>query len=293
MDPEGQKEEIKSIEPYCLGELFKNNKVVCIIPLNWWNSWCNYVGYYSSPSNIHPGSIETHRELLLNKIDHAYITQRSWQKLKQWYTVYEDLEVFIINGKPDLNPLEVSVLLENNEEQIFLLSLELTVAEIKAYLCEKLNKDPQWHKISVKNSSGYIRKLKDPSAKLANCDVLNCSLLLLKSNTLCVDVNVPQEGVFYLSSVENGPNYRNANDNCDIEMTDMTRDKGKYMDVDTPEYDAQDYEYKDIDIDINVEGLSEVRDKVSLALQGDKLKLRIRKLKKLRQIMNNISQNFT
>ncbi|OMJ93355.1 hypothetical protein SteCoe_3710 [Stentor coeruleus] len=291
MDPEVQKEEIKSNEPFCLGELFKNNKVVCIIPLNWWNNWCNYVGYYSSPSNIHPGNIETHRELLSDKQNHAYITKISWQKLKQWYSVYEDLEVFIINGKPDLNPLEVSVLLENNQEQIFLLSLELTVREIKAYLCEKLNKDPQWHKISIKNFSGYIRKLKDPTTKLANLDILNCSLLLLKSNTLCADTSAPQEGVFHLSSVENGPNYRNANDNCDIEMTDMTRDTDKHIYADTPEYDPQDYEYKDIDID--VEGLSEVRDRVLLALQGDKLKLRIQKLKKLRQIMNNISQNFT
>ena len=38
-------------------EMLKKHKFLNLVPKDWWNTWCSFVGFYDEPSGEDPGAI--------------------------------------------------------------------------------------------------------------------------------------------------------------------------------------------------------------------------------------------
>jgi DUSP domain len=268
MDVENQKLEneralIRECQPILKDDLFSRNISVYIIPLDWWNRWCNYVGFFGSSSNEYPGRLNTENLSLEDSRNHAYVSKSAWKYLKSWYNGGKKLEVFIVNKSIDPAPTEITVEIDKIFKKTIKISLKLKVADIKFYMCQKFGKDPYHYKMLLKNEMGFTRKLKNSEDILSPKDIQNNEFILIKTNKLQMDIPIVTE-----DEIQNTNNIKHDStgygENFDIEMSDFNQ------------------------VNIDYQLVLEIKQKVTDALASTKQKIKIRSLKTLKKVMEDI-----
>lgn len=208
MDIETQKEAVKACMPMSTDELFLKCKCVCIVPLDWWEKWCGYVGYYVEKTLSYPGDIRTEWVVLSRPDTHAYISKNAWKILKRLYRAGQKIEVFVVNQKPDLNPYSINAEVDQISRYVSI-SLLLSVNEVKAYLCQKFNKDRYWYKLQVRNQEGIVKKLTEINDFLPKSEINGGELLLKRTKKLQIDGPVVEEELIISPSLQNSQTRKN------------------------------------------------------------------------------------
>ncbi|CAG9319606.1 unnamed protein product [Blepharisma stoltei] len=172
MDPSNQRIVILGYEPESVNELVEASQTVFAIANPWWNSWCDYVGYYRDATGPCPGPISNESlfegsslKLSLSINDIMLISSASWNALKLWYQGGPEVELFIVDGQPDLTPIHI--LVWNSQDTKYamitwkslMVSSKITFKDLKDYLGKKFSIDPEVIELKLESSTSETRKL--------------------------------------------------------------------------------------------------------------------------------------
>lgn len=172
MDANSQMMLISECQPDSLDRLLETTQTVFVVTKSWWDCWSSYVGYKVDPEGYEPGPIDN--EVLLDgnilkkhlsNDDVKYLSSTTWQRLKHWYGGGPELEIFVVNKVPDLNPIQIYIWNSQDPCNIvktwkpYLVSSKMTMFQLKNYLVRKLNISFDNTSIKLENSLGETRIL--------------------------------------------------------------------------------------------------------------------------------------
>lgn len=144
----------------CMGDRkdILRNKTVFLISITWFTRWKGHVNYDDDKSGPAPGPIFNHslvqsskdgnvlRKDITEGEEYTLLSPIAWRKLFQWYGGGPELEVFVINDEPDMEPITVKVWLRDGtwsyNEPVFrniMVSRYITIKELKKHIGHKLS----------------------------------------------------------------------------------------------------------------------------------------------------------
>ena len=200
MDPAAEeKRQIQENQP---PDLFRREKTLFLVSAVWWKAWTAYVCYddQDSPSP-RPGPIDNSslltqpwtslgwlsnalRSDLREHLDFEYLTHVSWRKLWHWYQGAPAVEVFVVNGEPDLSPAPMRVWAIETQgdyekpRETVVVSRQVTVGQVHKYLCDRLS-------LAYYKYTFHLDSLADPNKQALLCDLSTSTpmhvYILLKS----------------------------------------------------------------------------------------------------------------
>lgn len=157
MDLKSHKAHILQYQPKNLLSLLEGCSIVYIVSRSWWNSWCKYVGYHEECTEVSPGPIDnsslvygegyTWNTLRLKpELDPAsdieILHPVTWKRLTQEYGGGPEINLNVIDGKVDLNPMPYEVLFldapclrHNDKGRHLLLSTNLNANQALECIC--------------------------------------------------------------------------------------------------------------------------------------------------------------
>lgn len=163
-----QREKIQDCHP---PDLFRRSKTLFLVDAAWWKAWAKYVGYDGGePDGVRPGPIDNStllvgewrqgdwsnarlKDNITEHSDFEYLAQTAWLRFMSWYGGHPAIEVFLVDGVPDLHPVCITVWqIETNNDyasprEHVLVSTRITVQQLHRYLCQKLTLP--YHKYSL------------------------------------------------------------------------------------------------------------------------------------------------
>lgn len=170
-------EEKRHIQENQPPDLFRREKTLFLISAAWWKAWSAYVCYddQDSPSP-RPGPIENSslltrpwtvsgwlttslREDLQEHRDFEYLTNISWRKLLYWYKGGPAIEVFVVNGEVDLDPVPMMVwAIETQSDyerpkETVMVSKKASVGQVHKYLCDRLSLTYYKYQLRIETNS--------------------------------------------------------------------------------------------------------------------------------------------
>ena len=156
-------EEKRQIQDNQHPDLFRREKTLFLVSVAWWKAWTAYVDYDDQASYApQPGPIDNSSLLnypwtdlgwLSNSLksdlqehrDFEYLSNVSWRKLVHLYHGGPAVEVFVVNGEADLNPVPMIVWAIETKgdyekpKETVLVSKMVTVGQAHKYLCDRLS----------------------------------------------------------------------------------------------------------------------------------------------------------
>lgn len=133
------REEGQLVKSLMVEDVLSSEKTAFLVQNSWWEHWNRYV----SGNGPKPGNMKNSEILLgfdVKSQNTTLITKPAWEVLRGIYECRPEVEIFIIDKKPDYSPANVYIKDPYSEGYNFaLVSLKLTVRELKAYITSKRN----------------------------------------------------------------------------------------------------------------------------------------------------------
>ncbi|CAG9311218.1 unnamed protein product [Blepharisma stoltei] len=303
MDPNSQKQVISSIQPISTADLFQREKTVFLAPKQWWVSWCNYVGFFQDPKGLDPGPINN--EILLENSDLKsdlnssaviFLKKEAWTSLYSWYLGGPEIEIFIIEGRPDLHPIKIYICplydyisVESALFSPFYLSLSLTIQDLKSHLQKKHSITGKFH-LKVYESNGSIRSLEgyeDFSIREVNIKK-GTKICIEKNDEVCL-MEAEDEELKKVMEIS----MQDFHHSSEKDHTNSTGKKG--VSAHWVEGNVNEFEMDFIDVARDSPSGPEIeliRERIREALQGKKVKLEIHSIAKIKKQLNRILEEY-
>jgi hypothetical protein len=183
MDLISRKAHILQFQPENRHSLLQNSSIVYIISKEWWNSWCNYVGYSDDSTEVSPGPIDNSclvygegyswdtlqlRQDLDSASDFEILHPVTWKRLLQEYGGGPEVNINVIDGEIDLHPASYEVLFldslsvrHNDRGRYHLLSPRLNGKQALESICTSLALSPSNYELQMVYRSEGINKFLD------------------------------------------------------------------------------------------------------------------------------------
>ncbi|OMJ73868.1 hypothetical protein SteCoe_27349 [Stentor coeruleus] len=157
MDPTMQRCLIQEAPPFDPSSYDNLEKEAMLLSKDWWDKWCFYTGYNCIPTKIHPGAITNFTIIMPNPNPNTfiYIPSLTWKRLCGWFGGGPKHKVLIIDGKAQLNNINISITFLSLSSKTIILPLSLKFIDFKDYVCRKFktNQDNWKFYINLKGTN--------------------------------------------------------------------------------------------------------------------------------------------
>lgn len=180
MDLNSRKAHILQFQPENRHSLLQSSSIVYIISKEWWNSWCNYLGYSEESTEVSPGPIDN--SCLVYGEGYSWDTLRlkpdldsdsgveilhpvTWKRLMEEFGGGPEVNINVIDGEVDLHPASYEVLFldspsvrHNDRGRHLLLSTKLNAKQALESICTILALSPANYELQMVYRSEGIYK---------------------------------------------------------------------------------------------------------------------------------------